>query len=482
MSNPSQNDGSASESAGRAILGRGSIYTVATIAPVVVTLVVTPVLTRALGIAEYGIVAVGISLFRLGGALLAVGLPMAVTRNAIVEQSGIRGASGLVVAGSLIAMVFGGLVAIMAPLWAGQIVREEMILALVPPVISSVGLAMLLLSQALFRSQDNVVDYVAWTFISSLGSPVIGLIAIATIAPTPYVYLWALASGHVLAGAGSVLRVVSIARPIWKPREVATALRMSLPTLPHQLTASFMTAALVVVAAVAIGEEASARVQIALLLGTAPSIVLGALNMGWSPMVYRASGADRPVVLRDSLRMVSGVVLVMSAGFVAALPLVAPFVAGPVMSAPLLQAATIAAIGVVFMTIYLANIHLVFLSGRTTLLGLTTPLAAVIALTVTSIIVPAIDYQIGSVTIGITLFWTGIALASFWLRHRSGEPAVLFTRSLPYLTLSILILTAWAAMAPPLWLGWCVFAVVVFTVYLVDVRKLRARPARGSTA
>ncbi|MGM7672134.1 lipopolysaccharide biosynthesis protein [Microbacterium sp. A93] len=473
MNQKSKQEGAA-ESIRRAIVGRGSVYTIATIAPVVVTLAVTPVLIRTLGLNEYGVVAIAISLFRFGGSLFTLGLPNAVTRSAIVERTRAHGATALVLTGSVVAVVVGGLVATTVPLWAGYFVDGHAASLLLPPVISSVGLAMLLLSQALFRALDRVADYVLFSYASSLLSPILGIVAIWIFGAGAGTYLWALATGHLVTGIGAIVRATIIARPRWVKAEVIRAYRISLPTLPHQLTSSFMTAALVTFAAVAIGQDASGMVQIALLLGTAPMIVLSALNMGWTPMIYRASDAARPRILRDSTRLISAVVLLISAGFVALLPPVADFVAGPeIASAEFLHAAAAAAIGLVFMTMYLGNIHLVFLSGRTALLGITTPLAAVAALVAVFVMVHAFNYRLAAITIGIALFYACICAASFWLRQRSGHPAVLFGPSLPYLVTALIILTIWSFATPPIWLGWGTLALVFLVLGLVEIKLLR---------
>jgi len=109
--------GSAGANASRGVLGRGSIYTLGTAAPILANVAVVPVVTRMLGTPEYGVVAVAIVVIQVAMMASSFGMPSVITRQGILAGSGVAGARALVVRGSLMT---GGLITaviLTAPLW-----------------------------------------------------------------------------------------------------------------------------------------------------------------------------------------------------------------------------------------------------------------------------------------------------------------------------------------------------------------------------
>ncbi|CAA9213114.1 MAG: hypothetical protein AVDCRST_MAG57-187, partial [uncultured Blastococcus sp.] len=80
--------GGPANAATRGVLGRGSLYTVATAAPALAALAVLPLVTRLLSAVEYGVVAVVLVVVQVGLILLGLGLGAAVTRTAVIEAHG----------------------------------------------------------------------------------------------------------------------------------------------------------------------------------------------------------------------------------------------------------------------------------------------------------------------------------------------------------------------------------------------------------
>lgn len=458
----------------RAIIGRGSLYTVATIAPVLVSVAVTPVLTRTLGAQEYGLVALAITFYQLVSMLIALGLPLAITRNAIVDAAGPRGASALVVIGACGALGFGTIIAVLTPFWAPMLVGGASANALVPPAISAVGIALVVLAQALLRALDRAVEFVTFAAMASIIPAVLGVAAIWALSPDAEVYLWALAVGHLVIGLTAVVRVTSSVRPRWAGLNLRFAFRMALPTLPHQLSSPFLAAGLVGVATYLHGVATGGQVQLALLLGTAPMIVLSAVNNSWSPLVMRAGTEQRPQVSRDAAALVATLTLVMSAGFVALIGPMSMLLAGPQLATQnLVYAASTAAVGATFMVVYLANIQLVFLVGKTGMLGITSPIAAVASVVAAAVFGLAVDGDLRVFTAGASLNWLLMSLISFWLRRRTGEPRVQFGPALPYLAAGATLTVIWALVPVPSWVGCVVLAIVVLATGFLQIRGMR---------
>jgi O-antigen/teichoic acid export membrane protein len=458
----------------RFILGYGSVYTFATVAPALATLAVTPILTRILG-DEYGMVALGISIYHFASILLAIGLPSIVTRNAIVERSGLAGAAGLVVAGSGLALLGGLVISATVPLWGNRLAGSGDGLALVAPTCSSVGLAMVLLVQAYLRAVNRAVHFVVVAFAAALLAPAVALLGVVSLAPSSLVYLWTLAAAHLIVGVVAVLSIVVLTVPRLVRKELVRACRMGLPTLAHQVSTPLMTTALVVIAAIVLGQRGAGQVQLAIFIGASPMLILGALNSAWAPMVYRTDQSERVGVLTESTRLVSAVVMVMIAGFLAIIDTFVAFLAGPLVQArELSDASIVVALGIVFFVVYLSNVHLVFYSGRTGLLGLTTPLCLVVAVGAVAVLLLVLPgASLVLFAIAFPVFYLGLAASSFYLRSRTGLSGARFVPALPYLAVTATLIALHLLAHPPVWLGWIAFALTAGSASAIEGFRLR---------
>ncbi|RZU66513.1 O-antigen/teichoic acid export membrane protein [Microterricola gilva] len=413
----------------------GSLYTLGLVAPIISMLLTTPLVTRALGPEGYGTVGVAITLNQVGAILLGFGLPYAITRHAIIRKSGVRGASFLVAFGTLLALLTGAALAVLVPLWGPLVLTNGDSDVLIWPVISAVGLAMLSLTQAFLRAVDRVWLFVGLGTLSSLLAPALGFGMLLALGPLPSNYLSGLGMGHLIAGIVSILATVMIAVPKISMRELWQSIRIGAPTIVHTIATTFLISALVVLASQMAGAEVAGRLQLGLLLGTAPIILLGAFNNSWAPIVYRSSDATRSNVLQDTLRIVSLLVFVLVGGYCTLAPVVVPFIAGPSLFTPeMLGASLVATIAAPFMALYLANMHLVFLAGNTAWLTLTTPLSLVFSV---GVVVAGI--QLGDTTnlvifaCGVPAFYFAQWLISILLRRRTGFESPRIRSALPAL-------------------------------------------------
>jgi O-antigen/teichoic acid export membrane protein len=108
---------SGASSASRQLMGRGSLYTLATAAPLLSGIVLLPITTRILSVEQYGVVALCLVVIQFGAILASLGLTVSITRHAILEKSGIAGARGLVLASLVAAGVVAALAGVSGPLW-----------------------------------------------------------------------------------------------------------------------------------------------------------------------------------------------------------------------------------------------------------------------------------------------------------------------------------------------------------------------------
>lgn len=368
----------------RQVIGRGSVYTLGTVAPILVTLVITPLVFRVLGDVQYGYVGIAITTYQAAAVILPLGLPAAITRHALIEQSGRRGAIGLLFFGSAVTIAAGAVMAVTAPGW-GRLVFGEVGWWLALPVASAAGLSWVALSQALLRAEDRVVAFVAIGWLMAILPPAVSLGVTILVPGGATQYLALLAGGHVCVGAVAIAAASRGVRARVDVTEIRSSLRVALPTVPHQLAMASVAVAAVAIATSVGGVPAGGRTQLALLLGTAPLVIIGALNNAWAPHIYRASAQQRPLVLNRSTALVALVALAVVTAFVVAAPAIATLIVGP-SSGAVLAGALIAAAATGLMVLYLANIHMVFVSGRTGWLAVATPIALILAVVTAAIL------------------------------------------------------------------------------------------------
>lgn len=413
----------AAPAAGRKLLGQGSVYAVATVAPILVTLGLTPVLTRLLGPFEYGLVGVSITLYQLGAVLLGLGFPAAITRHALVEKSALSGARGIAAASALFALLLAAVLIGAAPLWSPLMMPEGHRDLVVWPAISAVGLSALTASQSLFRASENVRAFTAFAALSAVAPLGLGLISVWQTDATAANYLPLVAAGHLAVGALSMFWACRGSRLSITLHEIIAAFRVGLPTVPHQVASSLLLVVVVAVTVASSGVAVAGGLQLAITLGSTPMVLLGAVNNAWAPMVYRSPGGERTALLGSTFRTVSLFVLLLLAGFAVMGPPVIHLVGGPVADQPgVVQSAMVVAAATVAMSGYLVNTHLVFLSGRTGLLAMTTPLAAVAAVSLAAAVGGQPSSPLWAIAAAVPAFHLCQAMWSIWLRRRTGLP------------------------------------------------------------
>lgn len=363
--------------ASKTVLGRGLLYTAGTAAPVLSNAVVTPFVTRLLRPDDYGIVATALVVIQVGMIVAGLGMAAAITRHGILERSGVEGARSLVHRGALGALIVAVLAALLAaPL--GQLVGIEQRLALVLAFASAAGFSVVVNVQSYLRVLDRPLPFVMLSLGAALGGPVLGLtVLLLSSTPTAAGYLAGIAAGFLLTGAVGLAMTLRGSRHV--RGDTRRALRIGLPTIPHQVAIYLASGALVLVAGQLYGQVEAGRLQLAVLIGSAPGVLTSSLNNAWAPVVYRTDPWHRGVVLERTGRDIAALTA-LAGGFVALmaptlLRIVAPPTYDPTAMTP---AVGLVAIGSVLSVLYLANVHLVFASGRSAGLALVTPAALVV--------------------------------------------------------------------------------------------------------
>ena len=375
-------DGAAGAAASKGVLGRGSIYTIGTAAPILANIAVVPVVTRMLGKPGYGVVAIAIVVIQVAMMAGSFGMPSVITRQGILAQSGVAGARALLIRGSLMTVGLVAAVILTAPLW-NRLVQVPLRSAVLLALAASAFFVVVENSQALLRVLDRPVAFVSLSLTATLGGPLLGLALLASSAParSPERYLIGLAAGYAAAAAVGLLLCLRGGRPKREPGDTRAALRLGLPVIPHLVALFLANGALVFLAGQLFDIASAGRLQLALLVGSAPAVVTSALNNSWAPIVYRAPDHERGAILAHTARDITTLVALVSGGVALLSPWLMRFVADAGFAPlELVPAVAIVAFGCVLSVAYLANVHLVFAAGRSLGLSVVTPLSLLIGL------------------------------------------------------------------------------------------------------
>lgn len=372
--------------ASRQVLRQGSLYTAAAAAPILVTILITPVVTRLLGSDEYGIVGLSMTLIQIGLVVLNLGLGEPITRHGVMEKSGIAGARWLNIAGLVPSSILTLLIAASSVWWVPALLHLEWRPSWILAVVAAFLFNVITNIQAVLRAMDRPKYFVVMAMLATLGGPVIGLGLIMVMGRSADMYLWGLVIGYgisVLVGSPVILR----GGPMEHHKgDFTRSIRMGLPMVFNQIAVYLVTATLITMATRTGGAGDGGRMQLALFVGSAPSVIAVAFSNSWAPSIYRTAESQRAAVASRVARDLGSVISVMSAGLAMLSPWVLMFLVpesyGPLRLAHVAAAASPAGI---FTVAYLASVHLIMSTGRNLALAIIVPgsvavMAAVLAL------------------------------------------------------------------------------------------------------
>lgn len=384
------------------MLGQGSIYTLASAAPILTAVFVTPLLTRTLNLAEYDHVAVGLVVINFTLSLLAMGLPNAITRHALTEASGPAGARGLVRNGGAIAVAIG----VVAAVVAGSILAVTGPApwpGLLPVAIlaGAVGSTVAMV-QAYALSREAAWYFVAMALGQSLGAPLVGLISALVLGRTALVYVVGMFVTYVIVAAAGFLRL-RLDGPATASRvETRAAFGVALPFIPHQLAVGFATGAMVLVATLTLPPGAAAQTQVSLLLVSAPLAIISSLSYAWTPIILSAPAGERKAHMEETASAVAWLAALGGGALAFLAPWFLRFLANgrdfrTDLMEPVVAAGSAAA---TFAAAFLSHVQFILAKGRTRRLAVSSPAALVIGVGIGAVLAPFIGLT--AMGVGVT--------------------------------------------------------------------------------
>ena len=459
----------------RRVASRAAIYTAGSAAPAIASLVVIPLITRLLSQGEYDVVALGTVVIQVGVILVALGMGAAITREYILGEAGARGARGLVLQSALISVVIAAAALALGPVWGPAVLGRPWDGALALSIVASLGGGVVIVVQAYLRGAERPVPFVLLAAGGTLVGPAIGLLIVLLGEPTATAYLAALAAGYVASAfAGVGVTVASGPRDAsW--RDLLRALRLGLPTVPHQIAIYVAIAGLVVVADRVL--DAGGTANIVLTLGAGATVLTGAMNNAWAPLIYKEPAATRHARLTSTTRVILRVVGALVAAVCLAAPLLVQIASPPSYDhAAMIPAVVLASLSAVASVYYLASSHLILVRGRTGVLSVSTPSAVGLGILVAALTAPvwglaAIGAAYAAIYVLLALLTT---CAQVVLVERPWRPP------LAPVTLAVTLACAVAAVVLPTSTGWwtvarAVVALVAAAALLAPLRSALRR-------
>ncbi|MGH3544728.1 MAG: lipopolysaccharide biosynthesis protein [Mycobacteriales bacterium] len=377
--------------ASRALLGKGSVYTIATAVQLAGALLVQPALSRLLPREEYGRVALAIVVTNLLGLLLTVGLPAVVTREYFrhgTTNSGAVAARAVAGIAVSLALVIGLGVAAVGPLWAAPLGGLDA--ALLLGAATAITFSMITTGQALLRAKGQAGRFVLVVLLNVVGGQLLGLLAINLLTPDAGHYLAGVGVGSLLGAALSWGWTRPIAPFHLEGAQVRGWFAIALPTLPHTAALYLMTAGDRFVVEVMRGAEQVAGYSLAYLVGALGITLVAAANNAWAPLIYGAPEQRRWAILASTTKDMAQLGALLAGGLALAAPLALWIVADPSKYdiAALTPVVALTALATVPYVLYLASAHVLFWTGKTTALLWITPLAAAINLGAKALVLP----------------------------------------------------------------------------------------------
>jgi O-antigen/teichoic acid export membrane protein len=305
----------------RAMFTRDFIYLGASALQVVLAALVTPIVTRRLSVAEFGQLALAVTVAEILGVTFSFGLPYA-AQKAFAAEGGDQRSRGVLAISAVLTVAAALVFVLAAPAWGPAVGLDRVLYARLT-VLWSGCLALTLTSLAVLRSRDNLRVAIFVAALQSLGAQGIGVLLLFWWAPTVTSYLCGLIIGQGAAGLVGLLAL----RPDWSAlaaiQRYGGAFLFGLPMVPQQLSGFILGLGDRVVVRHDLGSAAVGRYAVAYNLGNLGFILLVLINQVWMPRIYKvADRAARARLLASSRDTMNVLLIPVVCGLAAGAPLV----------------------------------------------------------------------------------------------------------------------------------------------------------------
>jgi O-antigen/teichoic acid export membrane protein len=377
----------------------GNIYLLGAVGQGLGPIFLTPFLTRQLTPQEFGQVTYVTAVAAVIGVILSLGLPIVISRSYVLDSK-----SRVPISSWNKALV--GIYLSFAVILFILNLNQFLILTAILSISLSFGIIQLLLPFARARNQSTV--FVA---MSMIGTLLPGLAIIISDFwgvqnnPTQVLNLGSIISSIIVL---LLVRDFHFSRTINKKYNLISSIKTGLPILPHMLA----MIALVNVDKIIFGRyldlESSGYIQIMMLVGTAPIMILGALNHAWLNQVLQSLKSNKNKAYKSineaviNLFIICFILLIVIIIFLdIILEILNPYILSNRIDT---QVVVLSASASTMYVIYLANTHVLTWAKKFWILAISTPISVLVQ----SIVIYLTLKDLGFLSAGLGL---GIALS-----------------------------------------------------------------------
>lgn len=314
-------DHPAATNALRAMFTRDFVYLGVSVLQVVLVALVTPILTRRVGVGEFGQLTLALVVAQVLGATFNLGLPF-VAQKVFAEKDGDRRSRGVLAISAVLVVAASLVVVLAAPAW-GPAVGLDRVLDARLAALWAACFALTMTSLAMLRSRDQLRMAIFVAALQSVGAQAAGVLLLYWWAPTVTSYLCGLIIGQ---GAAALIGLLTL-RPVWSAlaaiRRYGPIFLFSLPMVPQQLSGYILGLGDRVVIRHVLGSAAVGRYSVAYNVGSLGFILLVFLGWAWMPRIYAV--ADRVArfrLLASSRDMMNLLLIPVVCGLAAGAPVV----------------------------------------------------------------------------------------------------------------------------------------------------------------
>jgi O-antigen/teichoic acid export membrane protein len=300
---------------------RDFVYLGVSALQVVLAAAMTPIVTRLVGVYEFGQLALAITVAELLGLTVSLGLPFA-AQKVFVGEDGDRRSRGVLAISAVLAVAASLVVVLAAPAW-GPAVGLDRVLDARLAALWGTCFALTLTSLAMLRSREKLRMAILVAALQSVGAQAAGVLLLYLWVPTVTSYLCGMIIGQ---GAAAFVGLLAV-RPDWSAlagiRRYGGTFLFGLPMVPQQLSAFILGVGDRVVIRHLLGSAAVGRYSVAYNMGSLGFIILVFVFQAWMPRIYAvADRVARSRLLASSRDMMNLLLIPVVCGLAAGAPVV----------------------------------------------------------------------------------------------------------------------------------------------------------------
>lgn len=361
----------------KGLFGRDSLYMLMWGVQLGIAALSTPIITRVLGISQFGAVAATLAVAQVVVALASFSLQSAVQRT-FANGDHDRDARAIVTLAAILALGMWAIADATGPLWSQALGLGSYGPTLQYGVAWAALWAVTNAALGLIRSQDKLLAFGIVTLLQSVVAEVLGVLLVVFVHRTASAYIL----GHLVAQSAAVCVALIVARPVALRRRdlpmLGGALNYSVGLVPAALATFVLDTSDRLIIRADLGAAAVARYAVAYNVASLTMILLYVLNTAWMPRVFvLADTKVRRSVLAESRDLLYALLIPVVVALCAASPIILSiWVPAGYRPEGLLLIVAIVAISAFPFAGAMAAIRVALFSGNTFAVGVSTAVAA----------------------------------------------------------------------------------------------------------